>query len=205
MPVSDLGKEYQPLESSLYWIYKVDETVIFGENDLEESSFLLRDKVDYIYQNAEREDVFVLKREKSTDGLFWQAVYSYPIQYKKNLLLRTIENRPTVGLVFPPIQGKTWDGGIYNTGSSDFFEIVELGNVNVEEQNFNPALKVLQEAADDEITFRDNRYEVYALGIGLVEHYYEVFSYCSRNDCLGDKLIDSGRKTHMRILEYGKN
>ncbi len=204
-PLSDLGMDYQPLEAGLFWIYQVDETLVFGENDAEESSFLIRDKVDYVYKNAEGEDVFVIKREKSSDSNFWQAVFSYPMQYKNNSLLKTIENRPTVNLVFPPVQGKSWDGAIFSSAPNDEYMIVEIGSLTVAEQNFNPALKVLHEEADDEITFRDNRYEIYALGIGLVEHYFEVFSYCSRNDCLGDKLIDSGRKTHMRILEYGKN
>lgn len=204
-PVSDLGMDYQPLEVGLFWVYEVNETLVFGENDAEESSFLIRDKVDYIYTNAEGEEVFVIKREKLSSENFWQAVYNYPMQYKNNSLLKTIENKPTVSLIFPPTQGRTWDGAIYSSTSNDSFEILEIGSLTIGEQNFNPALKVLQEEADDEITFRDNRYEVYALGIGLVEHYFEVFTYCSRNDCLGDKLIDSGRKTHMRIIEYGKN
>ncbi|MFT4859889.1 MAG: hypothetical protein ACI8SN_001824, partial [Algoriphagus sp.] len=66
-------------------------------------------------------------------------------------------------------------------------------------------IRVLQEESDDLITFRDNRYEIYGKGIGLLEKYDEVLTYCSRNDCLGNQLINSGRKIKMELIDYGKN
>ena len=45
-------------------------------------------------------------------------------------------------------------------------------------------------------------HESYEKGIGMVELYYEVLTYCSRNDCLGEQLIDSGSKIHMKLLNY---
>jgi hypothetical protein len=65
-------------------------------------------------------------------------------------------------------------------------------------------LRVNQEESDDEITYRDIRYEVFEKGVGMIEKYDEVLTYCSRNECLGDKLIDSGSEVHMKLVEYGK-
>jgi hypothetical protein len=61
---------------------------------------------------------------------------------------------------------------------------------------------VNQEKFDDKITNRDIRYEVFGKGIGLVEKYDEVITYCSRNNCLGQQLINGGRKTHLKLVGY---
>jgi hypothetical protein len=203
-PKTDFGFEFQPLQVGLFWQYAVEETIVFGENDQESSSYQLRDKIEYTFRNAEGEEVFVVNRDKSTDGTNWTPISTYGIQRTNQSLLRTFENKKQVPLVFPPKLEKTWDAQIYNSDESDEFEIVFVGNLSINGRNYQEAVKVLQEEEDDEITFRDNRYEVFAKGIGLVEHYYEVNTYCSRNDCLGKKLLDSGRKTHMKLSAYGK-
>jgi len=203
-PKSDFGLDYQPLEVGLFWEYEVAETIVFGENDEESNTFFLKDKVDYTFFNVENELVYVVVREKSTDRTNWSAVGSYTLQYRNFALVRTFENKKTVNLVFPPELDKAWDSQIFNSGDPDEYEISFLGKMDVGDQSFSKSLKVLQEEEDDEITFRDNRYEVFAKGIGLVEQYYEVFTYCSRNDCLGQMLVDSGRLTHLKIIAYGR-
>jgi hypothetical protein len=203
-PISDFELDYQPLEVGLYWEYAVNETIVFGESDEESSSYFLKDRIISSYFNVENELVFVLAREKSTNGTDWEIIGNYLMQNRNLTLVRTFENKKTVNLVFPPELDKTWDAQIFNSGDPDEYEISFLGNIEVGEQAFSQSLKVLQEEEDDEITFRDNRYEVFAKGIGLVEQYYEVFTYCSRNDCLGQLLVDSGRFTHLKIIEYGK-
>jgi len=203
-PKADFGLDYQPLEIGLFWEYEVTETIVFGESDEESSAFFLKDRVDYTYFNVENELVYVVVREKSTDRANWSAVGSYTMQYRNLALVRTFENKKTVNLVFPPELDKTWDAQIFNSGDPDEYEISFLGKIDVGDQSFSKSLKVLQEEEDDEITFRDNRYEVFAKGIGLVEQYYEVFTYCSRNDCLGQMLVDSGRLTHLKIIAYGR-
>ena len=203
-PKSDFGYEFQPLQVGLFWQYAGEETIVFGENDEETSSFQLRDKIEYSFRNAEDKEVFVVNRDKSTDGVNWTPISTYGIQKTSHALLRTFENKKLVPLVFPPKLETTWDAEIYNSNYSDEFEIVYMGNLSLNGRSYEQVLKVLQEEEDDEITFRDNRYEVFAKGIGLVEHYYEVNTYCSRNDCLGKKILDSGRKTHLMLAAYGK-
>ncbi|MCL6260272.1 hypothetical protein M3O96_14315 [Aquiflexum sp. TKW24L] len=203
-PKTDFGMDYQPLEVGLFWEYEVNETIVFGETDEESSTYFLKDRIIYTYFNVENEMVYVLAREKSTNGINWEIVGNYLMQYRNMTLLRTFENKKTVNLVFPPELDKTWDAQIFNSGNPDEYEISFLGKTDIGSQSFSKSLKVLQEEEDDQITFRDNRYEVFAKGIGLVEQYYEVFTYCSRNDCLGKMIVDSGRLTHLKIKEYGK-
>lgn len=202
-PNLDLGFNYQPLEIGRFWTYEVEEVLVFGENDQEERQFFIRDIVDYSYLNAQNEQVFVIRREESSNRTGWVVLRNYAMFVRNNALVRFSENRNIVPLVFPPRESTSWDANVFNASERDEFTILKAGVVESGNVNYPRAVFVRQEQDDDLITFRDNRYEVYARGIGLVEHYYEVFTYCSRNDCLGQQLINSGRKTHMKMVDYG--
>lgn len=191
----DLGYDFQPLEVGLFWIYQVDQTIYFGENDSEQELFFYKDRIRSFYTNAEGEQVFIVNRTKSTDESTWTQELEYTLIQRDLALVRTIENQPLVTLVFPPKDGTVWNGNIYRDELEDDFELINSGN----------SIRVNQEDSDDQVTYRDIRFEVYDLGIGLVEKYDEVLTYCSRNDCLGDMLIDSGFKVQMKLTDYGKD
>jgi hypothetical protein len=191
----DLGYDFQPMEVGLFWIYAVDQTIFFGENDSEQTSFFYKDRIRSFYINAEGEQVFIMHRSKSFDQIDWNTVLEYTLIQRERALVRTIENQPLVTLVFPPKNGIIWNGNSYRDAPEDEFELSFVGN----------SLRVNQEESDDEVTYRDIRYEIYEQGIGLVEKYDEVLTYCSRNDCLGDMLIDSGAKVQMKLTDYGKD
>ncbi|SNS27582.1 hypothetical protein SAMN06295967_106132 [Belliella buryatensis] len=204
-PTRDLGYDFQPLEVGNFWEYAVEETIVFGENDSETSNFFIRDKVDYTYRNEEGEIVYVILREKGISRSNYISEGNYALFIRNNALVRMQNNERVVMLAFPPRLGRSWDGRVYSSNQSEQFEIDLLGGYTLEDRNYTQAARVLQEEDDDLITFRDKRYDVYVKGIGQVEHYYEVLTYCSRNDCLGQQLVDSGRKTHMKIINYGRN
>lgn len=191
----DFGYDFQPLAVGLFWIYAIDQTTYFGENDSEEEQFFLKDRIRSFYINEEGEQVFIVQRQKSSDELLWDTVLDYTLIQRENSLIRTIDNQALVTLVFPPKNGTSWDGNVYRNDVEDDFELINSGN----------SIRVNQEDSDDKVTYRDIRYEVYDKDIGLVEKYDEVLTYCSRNDCLGDMLIDSGSKIQMKLTDYGKD
>lgn len=201
---TDFGFDYQPLEIGLFWIYEVDQTTYFGENDSEDEQFFYRDLVRTFYVNGEREQVFVINRAKSTDRSNWTTQFEYTLLRRDFKLLKTIENQTVVNLVFPPELGKTWDGNIYRDMNEDEFEIDSVGNNMMGGASSDNIVRVNQEDSDDKITFRDIRYEVFEKGVGIIEKYDEVITYCSRNDCLGEQLIDSGSEVYMKLVDYGK-
>ncbi|EKB49407.1 hypothetical protein [Cecembia lonarensis] len=203
-PRTDFGRDYQPLEVGLFWIYEVEETIVFGENDSQTEEYFIRDVIEYSFFNVQEEEVFVVRRERSQDRSSWEQFSGYSLHFRGNALIRNLSNQKIVNLVLPVQVGRNWDAMVYNNLPSDIFEIAFMGDATVGEQFFQRSVKVLQEEDDDEITFRDNRYEIYARGVGMIEHYYEVFTYCSRNDCLGQMIKDSGRKTHLKLSTYGR-
>ena len=188
--------EFQPLEIGRFWIYEADQTIHFGENDSEDFSFFVRDRIRSTYANAEGNLVYIVERSRSEDQSAWVKELDYTLQIKDLSLLRTVNNQPVVALSFPPEAGKIWNGLAYKAEGMDEFEIE---SVNSEQA------RVKQEALDDEVTIRDIRYEVFQKEVGLIEKYSEVVTYCSRNDCLGQQLINGGEKIHLKLIEYGKN
>ncbi len=200
----DLGFDYQPLELGNYWIYDVELTTYFGENDSEEEFLFYRDRIRSFYVNAEGEQVFIVERSSSTTQENWNFLIDYTLVRRGFTLIRTMENQPLVTFVFPPEVGRTWDGNIYRSELKDEFTIDEKLPESAGQFSGGRTFRVLQEESDDRITFRDIRYEFYTKGVGMTESYAEVLTYCSRNDCLGDELIDSGYKLQMRLKSYGK-
>ncbi len=202
-PSLDFERDYQPLEIGKFWVYQVEETIHYGENDSESADFFYRDLVRSSYLNAENELVYIVTRSKSTDRISWALELEYTMIYRDQTLLRTIDNTPLVALVFPPEIGKSWNGRVYQAEGDDDFEIEPTDAVEVGGNGAIPAIRVSQEDLDDRVTIRDIRYEVFGKGVGLVEKYDEVLTYCSRNDCLGNELISSGSKTHLILMDYG--
>lgn len=205
LPILEFGQDFQPLDVGNFWIYEVNEIIYFGENDAEEDSYFLRDRIVTSYFNVENEVTYVVQRSKSSDRQNWIQDFEYTMIYRDRILLRTIHNVPVIPLIFPPDDGKVWNGKAYQAEGNDDFEIEHIGPSSVAGFEDISAVKVLQENLDDKITIRDIRYEVYGKGVGLLEKYDEVLSYCSRNDCLGQELISSGAKTHLILLEYGSD
>lgn len=195
-PMKTVGLDYISLRIGSQWEYEVSQTIYFGENDSEDSNFFYRDRIRTVFVNDAKEQVFIIQRSKSEDRSNWVKEKDYTLLVREGNIVRTIDNQPIVILIESIRDGATWDGNKYRSQNSDEFVAKRVGDTSSE------LFQIEQEDSDDQITFRDIRYESYEKGIGMVELYYEVLTYCSRNDCLGEQLIDSGSKIHMKLLNY---
>src|SRR5690606_24877380 len=135
----------------------------------------------------------------STDLEDWQNELVFTYKVTENAVLRTMNNITDVPIVFPPNPFTSWDSNLYNHLPEDFYEIISIGTYSLESRQFENTVKVLQEEDDDQIISRDLRYEIFSKGVGMIESYYEVLTYCSRNDCLGEQIVDTGRFTHLKL------
>jgi len=200
--LNDLGLDFKPLTLGNSWIYAVDQTIYFGENDFETSSFFYQDRIRGSYLNAEKDIVFIVERLMSADRKVWSKQFDYTLQIRNGVLLRTINNQIVVALSLPPDIGKKWDGNAFRAARKDEFEIDSVSTQVEEGKARIQALRVTQEKLDDKVTQRDNRYEIFQRSIGMVEKYDEVVTYCSRNNCLGQQLIDGGYRVKMKLIDY---
>ncbi|MEX2592785.1 MAG: hypothetical protein WD426_08420 [Anditalea sp.] len=199
----DLGLDYQPLKVGNFWEYQVEETFYFGESDAETHIFFYRDKITSNYTNNSGEQVFAIQRQKSSDQHNWQQEKTFSYRLSNGTLIRTMDNQTTIPMVFPPGNGMEWDSNVYNTLAEDIYVMNMPNKYSIGDVEYTSAVKVVQSEEDDLITLRDHRYEVFVKGVGLVESYFEVLTYCSRNDCLGEQIIDSGRFTHLKLITNG--
>jgi hypothetical protein len=197
-PRVDIGLDYFPLFIGNYWVYDVSERMYFGENDFEDSRYFLRDRIRSVFVNDAGEQVFIVQRQRSIDKVDWQFEVEYTLVNRHNNLVMNLNNQPIVILIFPPKEGLTWNGNLYRGAEQDEFQLIQESVTTNTTQ-----LRVLQSDDDDLITFRDIRYDVFEKGVGLTERYFEVLTYCSRNDCLGDQLIDSGKIMEMKLINFG--
>jgi hypothetical protein len=199
-----IGSPYFPLEIGNFWEYTVDETTYFGENDFEVENYFYRDEISDFYLNEAREIIYLIERKKRYDGDNWTNEVVYTASIRGNRIIRNYNNQQNIILVYPAILNKTWDANAYNTTNELPYFVESTGSYVVNTFAFPDAVKIRKSEEDDLITIRDNRYEVFARNVGMVESYDEVFRYCSRNDCLGEQIIQEGRFTHLRLVNYGK-
>ncbi|HSI76004.1 MAG TPA: hypothetical protein VK957_08910 [Lunatimonas sp.] len=198
-----LTSTYLPLNLGQYWTYEVVERVYFGENDFEENEFYYRDRITRQFVNEINELVHVITRERSENLQEWGNELAYTLNFSRNRIIRTINNEAVIPLVYPVQVFQQWDANGMNSNLPELFTVEEIGGYVVGNRAFGSAAMIRQSEEDDLITLRDNRFEVYAEGIGMVESYYEVFAYCSRSDCLGEQIIQSGRFKQMKLIANG--
>lgn len=198
-----LTSGFLPLNLGQYWTYEVVERVYFGENDFEEREFYYRDRISRQFVNEINELVHVVNRERSENLQEWENELAYTLNFSRNRIIRTINNKPVIPLVYPVQVFQQWDANVMNSSLPEVFTIEEMGGYVVGNRAFGSAALVRQSEEDDLITLRDNRFEVFAEGVGMIESYYEVFAYCSRSDCLGEQIIQSGRFKQMKLIANG--
>lgn len=199
----ELDLDYQPLSVGRFWVYEVSETIYYGASDSEEKEFFYRDEVASQYFNEEGEQVFLLVRKQSVDQIDWLPVETFTYRITERSLVKSRGNQQSISLVFPVTDKMEWDGNVLNTVQEDIYNLQLFQSYTVADLQYSNVAKVLQHQEDDLIILRNHRYEVFVRGLGLVESYYEVLQYCSRNDCLGQQLIESGRLTHLTLLKNG--
>ncbi len=199
----EVSSSYLPLNLGQYWTYDVVERVYFGENDFEDLEYYYRDKISRQYVNEVDELVQVVTRERSMNLREWENDLAYTLNFSRNRIIRTMNNKPVIPLVYPVQVFQQWDANGMNSNAIELFTIEEIGGYVVGNRTFGFAALIRQAEEDDLITRRDNRFEVYAEGIGMIESYYEVFTYCSRSDCLGEQIIQSGRFKQMKLIANG--
>ena len=200
-----------PLESGNYRDYAVTERIYFTSTDVETRVYQIREEVGPSFQNIQGEQSFELRRF-SRNGIdeSWNLDSLWISRIDSNPSLRSVQvenNVPFIKLVFPAAEGKKWDGNALNNKAVETYEITEIienYNAPLGSLSFPVGVKVLQQEDDDELTIRDIRYEVYSPNIGMVHRYNETLKYCSRPECLGQKIVESGRFIEMRLIAHGK-
>jgi hypothetical protein len=192
----DLGGDYFPIRSlGSYIIYDV-ERITYQASGKDTSRYQLKEEAgDTAWLNGKLY-YKVLRYTRSDTSVSWPSIPdSVWYQYNNNAqAVKTENNRSFIKLVFPVEENKTWNGNALNIYSADNYTMENVGRPYTVAGHYFPAtLKVVQEDAPNLVN-EDQRYEVYAKGIGLIEKYSNTVLFCSEPQCIYDKThynIDS--------------
>lgn len=201
----DAGKSYFFLKEGQFREYEVYEIRYLAVDISDTLSYQLREEVRESFNNegSQANIIHRLIRENASQEWELDSVWSARVETDRAI---SVENNvPIVKIVFPSIRERTWNGNLFNTRSEDEFRVIEFDPTQEDNNtsfqvpipgraiSFSEVLVIEQNEEEDNITFRDNRLEVYKDSVGLVFKQYDVVKICSRPECLGQGLVESGR------------
>lgn len=202
---ADVGKDYFPMQTGFYQIYKIDEIVYTELKDPETLSYQLMIEVVDSFPNPEGHYTYVLNRSKRLDAnAQWKSLDTWSVRSNDREIIVNEENIPFLKLTFPVRKGSVWNGNKFNNLQEDAYEILTVDQSSrVNEMEFDKTLTVLQENNKDLIVFQDKREEVYARGVGLIYKETLQLHYCTDNNCVGQQKIKRGSDYKQQIIAYG--
>jgi hypothetical protein len=204
----DTGVSYFYMVDNKYREYNVREIRYTAVGISDTFIYQLREEVKEAFQNALGEESRLIHRlTRPNSSSSWQLDSVWTVRIERDRAVSIENNIPIVKMVFPAQRNRTWDGNIYNTKGTDQFKILNFGaltNIAVNDDlEATTTLTIEQENDQDGITFKDFRREIYADSIGLISKQYEVLKICSRPECVGLNLIESGRFYRETIIAHG--
>jgi len=202
-----LGQTYFFLNEGKFREFDVYEIRYHGVDISDTFRFQLREEVNEPFINDVGDSSYLIYRYvRANETENWKLDSIWTARVEQDFAVSVENNRPFVKMVYPVIVGETWDGNAFNTGDVDQYEIKTFGtffNLPNSLISFEKAMEIEQNIADDSITFRDNRREVFADSVGLIYKEYDVLKYCSLPECLGQRMIQSGRFYTETLTAHG--
>jgi hypothetical protein len=188
------GREYYPLAIGRFWEYDVEEHH-WNFNRDSVVRFQLRERVDTVYEGATGELNYRIVRSLRTDSLaVWRDDSSAAVVLTSDLVHRTFANRPTVELMFPVMEGKSWNPNLFNASDSSSRTYTNVGQAKTlpSGRAFAKTLRVADEANITAVE-RNESESTYAWNVGKVYRRYMRLDYCNQSDAnLGLCMIGTG-------------
>jgi hypothetical protein len=199
-----LGLEYFPLEVGQYRIYDVDE-IIYNISSFDTLKYELRESVVDSFENSEGSTTYTIRREKRlNDQVAWDLDSVWSARKTNSIAISVENNISLVKMVFPVENGTSWDGNIFNSSGERLFTYdLNVAPITIGSDEFTDLVKVIQSDIPENIVNQDQRFEIYATGIGLVGKNGIMLTFCTV-DCPDQKTIIAGRFIDQRLKSYGQ-
>ncbi len=182
----DQGYEYFPLGLGKYWVYQVDSIVYDTTGNRVERDtarlFVREEIVDSFVDNSGRPAFRIERSIRYADTEAWRVKDVWMAVRSDDQAERVEENLRFVKLVFPLIQGTTWNGNLFIDETTQVivagesiemfknwsYELQSLGlTENIGGQSFENVATVLQADSENLIELRYAK-EKYGRDIGLI-------------------------------------
>jgi hypothetical protein len=203
---SQFGYDFYPLVKGQYRIYDVED-IRFSPLEIPDTTqYQLKEvTADSIISGA-GEVTYILQRWKRylpTDNWELDSIWTF---YRNELQTVVYENNiPFIKLVFPFVEGKRWDSNGLNSRGVDEFDMLNVfQSYSGTFADYPSTVRVVQEEKLDSLISLDNRFEIYAQNIGMVEKIESRLNFCQNDDCLGQKIVEEGKILTQVLIEYGE-
>ncbi len=190
----DLGYDYFPNLTDSFIEYKVN-TILYGTtNDTLEyflREYIAESFIDVIGHPSTR--IERSKRNSINEPYQLEEVWS---QKRTTTAVERVEdNQRYIRFIFPPEEGRTWNGNAYNTLDDWEYEFIDVDVPRTYGAFTFDQTAFIQQRDNVNLVEQQVAYEVYARGIGLIEKYYKNLSF------QGGQIV--GEETEMRVIGFG--
>jgi hypothetical protein len=194
---------YFPMQTGQFRIYEVDE-ILFTVLGSDTSHYELKETVVDSFLNSTNTITYVLNRETRSTSIVPRTFDSvWTARISDNFAVQVENNLSIVKLVFPVKQGLSWNGNELNSRTEkQFIYDLNVSDTNLFNNMWSDALKVIQSNVPENLINRDERFEIYAKGVGLIIKNSIDLEYCQK-DCPATKSIESGRIFEATLKAYG--
>jgi hypothetical protein len=195
------GESYFPVHSGAWIIYDVDSTVyddFLGEVFHFQYQVMEIQKEFFTGESGD-ENMRLERFWRNNDQENWKIKNVWISGRNNNRALKTEENITFVKLAFPLTLDKTWNGNAFNHRAAQSYRVSDIHESrNYGNHTFDSTSRILQK---EFITLigEEFQYEVYAIGVGLVEKQYTDLQKEI------DGTIKSGVSYNYAIWDYGES
>ncbi len=214
-----MGYDYYPLEKGQYRVYDVRD-IRYNNKQKFTQQFQLRERVDTSFVDQTGQLVYkIIRSIRPNAQSAWLDDSVMTVAKRPNMVILTKDNTRYIKMVFPVRNGLEFIGDLYNTrtvsegdarkvrNSKEVYIFEAVGEpFEHEDKSYPNTATVVQgllvTGQDD-----DNRFEVYADGIGMVYRLFRRLKYesCKAEDgCDGTVDIDNGHEREEVLIEHGK-
>lgn len=204
---SQLGYPYYPLAIGNYYVYDVEEINFSLLEGADTSHYQLKEVVeDYFHQNREDTSYYLYRYSRGDEAGDWQLDSIWTVRKDQRRIVVVENNVPFIKLVFPLRQGLTWDANGMNAEEETLYSVKEIGGTfEAGGESYPNTLHIVEKDNMDTVITERYREAVYAADIGLVYKEQRAINYCATTvECLGQGIIESGRKYVQLLSAYGK-
>lgn len=198
---TSLGYDFYPIAIGQYRIYEVEE-IEYKLIGFDTSYYQLRETIFDSLLSGDQTKYLIRRDKRDTALEDWETDSVWSVTQTSNYLSVTENNVPFMKLTFPVQLGREWNGNSLNTRFETTYYYEELFEALIDTITVADHIRLIIEDVAQNIVSQDERSEVYARGIGLVQKDYLTLQFCTVN-CgeLGE--IQGGRFLSQVLVEAG--
>ena len=206
------GTDFFPIEVGQYRTYTVEEITFSFLEVPDTTRFFLKEVVADSFLNQANVPTYRLERfTRADENMNWHLDSVWTATKDTRRVVVTENNVPFIKLIFPLRTDLQWDGNALNSRLEDIYELQPTSDELRHEIEspldslLNNSITVLQESSQDTTLAKIDVLETYAENTGLFYKKTIRLQYCNTDTaCIGQGIIEAGRKFKQTLIEHGK-